>query len=549
MKARIALLTVLFGLLTFTLTLPASEPQYKSPTAKLELKSGDSIVFLGDSITHQCLYTQYVEDFFYTRYPSMRLKFHNSGVGGAKAWDALARFDRDVTAYKPKYVTVLLGMNDGRYQPYDEETFQTYRRDMTEVVARIRKIGATPVLMTPTMFDSRAARMRNRQRSADSLTLYNSVLAYYGAWLQEVAVDNGYGFVDMYGPLNNLTLEQRKTDPNFTMIRDSVHPDPPGQIVMAYSIIDQMGLRGPVSNIRIMRQGNGKLRVQAAGAGGKATELTDDANGLSFTWQARCLPFVVPEDAQSGAKLLHLGHRMSREALEVHGLSAGRYELSIDGDVVGTYSSLQLERHIELQENTKTPQFKQALAVADLNQQRNSVPVKSLRNEWRVFQQYSRLAAQLKADRGNDKLRQQVSSFEKRLVGIEERIKKHEHDALTLEDQIFKVNQPQPRKYQLKKVVVAVDAEVSGRVTFNGEPLDGANIEFRTNKGRVVTGKTDRVGRFVLQGKGNAGVSSGTYSVTVSSKGVPVKYSERAKSPLKVEVRSGDNEINFDLTD
>jgi lysophospholipase L1-like esterase len=547
MKARIALLAVLFGLLTFTLTLSASEPQFKSPTAKLELKSGDSIVFLGDSITHQCLYTQYVEDFFYTRYPSMRLKFHNSGVGGAKAWDALARFDRDVTAYKPKYVTVLLGMNDGRYQPYDEETFQTYRRDMTEVIARIRKIGATPVLMTPTMFDSRAARMRNRQRSADSLTLYNSVLAYYGTWLREVAVDNGYGFVDMYGPLNNLTLEQRKTDPRFTMIRDSVHPDPPGQIVMAYSIIDQMGLRSPLSNIRITRQGNGKFRVQ--GTRGKATELAGDAKVLSFTWQAEGLPFVVPAEAQSGAKLLHMGHRMSREALEVHGLPTGRYELSIDGDVVGTYSSLQLERHIELQENTNTPQYKQAFAVAELNKQRNSGPVKSLRNEWRAFQQHARLAAQLKDSPDNDKLNQQVASLAKRLEGIEERIKQHEQDALKLEDQIFKINQPQPRKYQLKKVVAAANAEVSGRVTFNGVPLDGASVEFHTGKGVFATGTTDQAGRYLLRRKGKPAVLSGKFAVTISKKGVPARYSERAQSTLTVVIGPGAAEINFNLTE
>jgi hypothetical protein len=58
---------------------------FKSPVAKLDLKTGDSIVFLGDSITHQCLYTQYVEDFLYTRFPKLRLKLHNFGVNGARA--------------------------------------------------------------------------------------------------------------------------------------------------------------------------------------------------------------------------------------------------------------------------------------------------------------------------------------------------------------------------------------------------------------------------------------------------------------------------------
>ena len=60
-----------------------------APLAAVELQDGDSIVFLGDSITHQCLYTQYVEDYLYTRMPHLRLRVHNAGVGGARAWDAL----------------------------------------------------------------------------------------------------------------------------------------------------------------------------------------------------------------------------------------------------------------------------------------------------------------------------------------------------------------------------------------------------------------------------------------------------------------------------
>ncbi|MEE9141354.1 MAG: SGNH/GDSL hydrolase family protein, partial [Gammaproteobacteria bacterium] len=314
----------------FALRTGAAEPEFKPPLAKLELNNGDSIVFLGDSITHQCLYTQYVEDYFFTRFPKLRLRLHNAGVGGAKAWDALERFDRDVAAYKPKYVTVLLGMNDGRYQPYDEETFRTYHRDMTRLIGRIKAIGATPILMTPTMYDSRAARLRqrpNRPNPAQRLEFYNSVLAYYGTWLREVAVESGFGFVDMYSPLNNFTLTTRKTNPNFTMIRDAVHPDPPGQVVMAYAILSDLGLPRQVSNIRLLTSKNGKPIPRVSG--GKISNLNFTDNRVEFTWIASSLPWVVPEEAQPGAILAKLGHRMSREALEVHGLENGQYELSI----------------------------------------------------------------------------------------------------------------------------------------------------------------------------------------------------------------------------
>jgi hypothetical protein len=45
----------------------AAPSKFKPLVESLDLKDGDTLVFLGDSITHQCLYTQYIEDFFYTR--------------------------------------------------------------------------------------------------------------------------------------------------------------------------------------------------------------------------------------------------------------------------------------------------------------------------------------------------------------------------------------------------------------------------------------------------------------------------------------------------
>ena len=427
----------------------AQQQTRKTPLSKLELKSGDSIVFLGDSITHQCLYTQYVEDFFYTRYPKIRLKFHNAGVGGAKAWDALVRFDRDVAAYHPKYVTVLLGMNDGQYQPFNEAIFQTYYNDMKELITKIEAIDATPILMTPTMFDARAARMGTRKRDPGAVELYNSVLAYYGTWLREVATESGFGFVDMYGPLNNITMAARQKDPHFTMIRDAIHPDEPGQVVMAYALLSDMNVQRQVSRITISEKANGE--PAAAVRGGKLTDLVYDADGVSFTWLADSLPWVVPKKAHLGAELTKLGHRMSQEALSIHGLPAGRYELTIDGEVAGQYSNTNLAQHIELQGNSKTPQYQQAMKVALLNQERNDGPVKNKRNSWRAFQDFARLKRVLDAQAGG-KTSPELEALEKQLAGQEKTIQESEAAALALEDKIYEVNQPVARKYVLKKV-------------------------------------------------------------------------------------------------
>jgi len=146
------------------------DPRLAPPAAKVELKDGDTVVFLGDSITHQCLYTQYVEDYFYTRFPNVHIRFHNAGVGGDRAVDALARFDQDVAAYKPKYVTILLGMNDGGYKQWDATTFQNYERDMLKLLDRIKEIGATAIVMGPTMFDRATLLIKPNPRTTSTAT-------------------------------------------------------------------------------------------------------------------------------------------------------------------------------------------------------------------------------------------------------------------------------------------------------------------------------------------------------------------------------------------
>jgi lysophospholipase L1-like esterase len=427
--------------------------EFKPPVESMDLEDGDTLVFLGDSITHQCLYTQYVEDFFYTRFPGKRIRFHNAGVGGAKAWDALERFDRDVAAYKPKYVTILLGMNDGRYQPFDAAIFETYHQDMIQVVDLIKACGAVPVLMTPTMFDARAARLGTRKHQPGKLEFYNSVLAYYGTWLREVAVSNGYGFVDMYGPLNNLTLAERKTDPEFTMIRDSVHPGAAGQIVMAFSIIEDMGLRKPLSNIRILHGEKGQVIARAAG--GKVSDLKLTESGLEFSWMANGLPWVLPDEAQLGVDLLHLGHKASREALEIHVLPPGQYELTIDGESIGTFASSALARHIELQSQSKTPQYRQALQVALLNKERNAGPVRNLRGQWSNFQRFARARAQLKQNPANAQFAKQVEILKSKIDGMDEQVQQFERQAREIEDKIFEINQPMPHRYVLKRIADA----------------------------------------------------------------------------------------------
>lgn len=449
-KQRVEARCITALLLSVAIVGSALAADVKSPLAGLDLKDGDGIVFYGDSITHQRLYTQYLGDYFYTRFPNKRLRLHNAGVSGSVAWEALTRFDRDVAAYKPKYVMVLLGMNDGNHEPFNQAIFTTYRQDMTTIFQKIRAIGAMPIIMTPTMFDARIRRARRPHANPENTALYNPVLAYYGAWLREVATEQGYGFVDVWAPMNNIALERRKSDPTFTLVPDSVHPGPAGHMVMAMSIIHDLDLPQKVSDIRITLSADPPHQVEANG--GQLSELHRRDHGIEFHWQADCLPWVVPEEAQIGAQLTDLGYRVNEEALEVHGLAPGKYTLTIDGHDVGTYDNVELEHHVELQENAKTPQYQQALAVAEINKRRNEGPVDAMRDEWWNFQDYVDAQREIKAHPDSAKAKESLAAATRKIAGMDRRVAKDDADAKIMEDKIFGMNKPPLRKYALVRV-------------------------------------------------------------------------------------------------
>ena len=107
------------------------------------LHNGDRVVFYGDSITQQRFYTNFVETYVVTRFPRLDVSFVNSGWGGdrsvgGKGGPVEVRLARDVIAYKPTAITIMLGMNDGRYRPFNPEVFHTFTSGYEEIVETLK---------------------------------------------------------------------------------------------------------------------------------------------------------------------------------------------------------------------------------------------------------------------------------------------------------------------------------------------------------------------------------------------------------------------------
>src|SRR3954467_7881857 len=60
--------------------------QSVSRAGEFLIHDGDRVVFLGDSITEQRLYTTYIEAYTLSRHPNWKLWFRNVGWGGDTSW-------------------------------------------------------------------------------------------------------------------------------------------------------------------------------------------------------------------------------------------------------------------------------------------------------------------------------------------------------------------------------------------------------------------------------------------------------------------------------
>ena len=422
-------------------------------------QAGSVVVFLGDSITHQGLYTQYLENFFYTRYPELAMHFINAGVAGDSISDALVRFDEDVASHQPDYVTVLFGMNDGRYEDYDAEVFAEFQTNMKRLLDRIESVGAKPIVLSPTMFDHEVTRFLSddpawRFRDKVFSENYNALMSMFGAWAWDESRRRGNAFVNLWAPLNAYTDLGRRTDPQFTIIGDAIHPQPSGQVIIAFEILMQLGVQRRFAASRVISNRGSKW---IAGKRIRELQVDDQGRRISFKHDEVALPWVIPEqhstkklrwnlpsDGRRGFEMTHAGHELSGDRIKVAGLASGDYEVRVDGKVIGIWNHIALGTKVELQDHHQTPQYQQALAVAELNRQRYDDYVRPLRDRVASIKGLRRRFA---AD---------TDEFKRRSAQILETIQKLQSGADRMHEEIRELAQPVCRQWEIRRVVLEV---------------------------------------------------------------------------------------------
>ena len=160
-----------------------------APAEDFFFKDGDTVVMIGDSITEQHLYSNYVEMWTVTRFPQWKLTFRNVGIGGDRSVGGNARFMRDVLLHKPTAMTVDFGMNDGGYGGFSEAVFKPYMDGLQGMADQAKAADIRVAWATPQPLD-------NGDQGPTALVGYNQTLEKFSDGVKVIADRNDGLFVD-----------------------------------------------------------------------------------------------------------------------------------------------------------------------------------------------------------------------------------------------------------------------------------------------------------------------------------------------------------------
>ena len=332
----------------------------------LQIKDNDVWVMAGDSITAQRLHSNFIEAYYRTRFPHLRLHFRNSGIGGNRTGSVLARFEYDVAAWKPTIVSIELGMNDVNGSEAD------YITGMKALITKIRAIPAQPVLISSSPVDDGSLMGDWRSQRCEKIHPFTQAL-------QKLAEQENVLFVDQYHPLIDVWGANRRKGAEAAVAKaaaplkptapapapapapaatpavtapqkappippglvplggDPVHPGAVGQYMMAATILKALQAPGTVSSATLSAEG----KVSAT-TGCKITEAVVKDGKLSFIRLDEAGPWPILPAARSMLALMPSALGLSEYELKVTGLAEGMHRVTINGKPAGEVNARDL---------------------------------------------------------------------------------------------------------------------------------------------------------------------------------------------------------------
>ncbi len=192
------------------------------------LKNGDTVAFMGDSITQQGWgrggYVRMCEAAFKAN--GLDVKIIPAGISGHKSNQMLARLEKDVLEKKPTYMTLSCGVNDVWHGAGGVPLAQ-YKENIAKIVEKTLAAGVKPIILTATMIGEDAENDNNKK------------LAAYNDFLRAFAKEKSLTLVDLNAIMQREVADCRAKNGNKGTCRttDGVHMNFLGNRMMTTAIL------------------------------------------------------------------------------------------------------------------------------------------------------------------------------------------------------------------------------------------------------------------------------------------------------------------------
>lgn len=209
-------------------------------------QNNDRIVFAGDSVTDMGSvrpvgeglndnlgrgYVRIIESMLATYYPELNIRITNSGISGNTSRDLVNRFERDVVALSPDYVSICIGINDV-WRQFDSPAISEaavniseYRNNLEKMITTVKESVKGIFLLTPYYMEPNQNDWMRKKMNE-----YSDVCRQLAQEYQCILVD----FQQAYDHLLQFQHSAR-------IAWDRVHPNQIGSTLMAKTFLEQCG--------------------------------------------------------------------------------------------------------------------------------------------------------------------------------------------------------------------------------------------------------------------------------------------------------------------
>lgn len=316
-----------------------------SAMADFGLQDGDTVVFLGDSITAARRYDRIIENYTLLRYPQRQVKFINAGKGGDTMTGALERLQREVFDHHATVLTVAFGVNDiGWGMKADEEHKAAYLNSLRTLIERCKEHDVHVFICSAAITNEdpeHAEKGFLQQMCDEGLALAKSL---------------GADTIDIQRSMR--TVQQRVLAANKGQkdaakqtklhVEDGVHLNDLGQLAMAVAILKGLGASAEVS-AAVVDAVKGKVETAS---GCKLSGVKSGSEGIEFDRRDEGLPLNFGTFGALNFRFIAIPEELNRYMLTVRGLAAGKYELRAGGRLLGKFTEKQLAAGLNISSMT-----------------------------------------------------------------------------------------------------------------------------------------------------------------------------------------------------